>query len=82
MAAANAASSENFKPIELKADENGVVQTIRSAYDFYLYYKSLIESGKITITADGKADISALLNSLNLAKMSAADVAAVLSAIG
>ena len=82
LAAANAASSENFKPIELKADENGVVQTIRSAYDFYLYYKSLIESGKITITADGKADISALLNSLNLAKMSAADVAAVLSAIG
>ena len=82
LAAANAASSENFKPIELKADENGVVQTIRSAYDFYLYYKSLIESGKITITADGKADISALLNSLDLAKMSAADVAAVLSAIG
>ena len=82
LAAANAASSENFKTIELKADENGVVQTIRSAYDFYLYYKSLIESGKITITADGKADISALLNSLNLAKMSAADVAAVLSAIG
>lgn len=82
LAAANAASSENFKPIELKADENGVVQTIRSAYDFYLYYKSLIESGKITITADGKADISALLNSLNLAEMSAADVAAVLSAIG
>lgn len=82
LAAANAASSENFKPIELKADENDVVQTIRSAYDFYLYYKSLIESGKITITADGKADISALLNSLNLAKMSAADVAAVLSAIG
>ncbi len=82
LAAAKAASSENFKPIELKADENGVVQTIRSAYDFYLYYKSLIESGKITITADGKADISALLNSLNLAKMSAADVAAVLSAIG
>lgn len=82
LAAAKAASSENFKPIELKADENGVVQTIRSAYDFYLYYKSLIESGKITITADGKADISALLNSLDLAKMSAADVAAVLSAIG
>lgn len=82
LAAAKAASSENFKPIELKADENGVVQTIRSAYDFYLYYKSLIESGKITITADGKADISALLNSLNLAKISAADVAAVLSAIG
>lgn len=82
LAAANAASSENFKPIELKADENDVVQTIRSAYDFYLYYKSLIESGKITITADGKADISALLSSLNLAKMSAADVAAVLSAIG
>lgn len=82
LAAAKAASSENFKPIELKADENGVVQTIRSAYDFYLYYKSLIESGKIIITADGKADISALLNSLNLAKMSAADVAAVLSAIG
>lgn len=82
LAAAKAASSENFKPIELQADENGVVQTIRSAYDFYLYYKSLIESGKITITADGKADISALLNSLNLAKMSAADVAAVLSAIG
>lgn len=82
LAAAKAASSENFKPIELKADENGVVQTIRSAYDFYLYYKSLIESGKITITADGKADISALLNSLNLAEMSAADVAAVLSAIG
>lgn len=82
LAAANAASSENFKPIELKADENGVVQTIRSAYDFYLYYKSLIESGKITITADGKADISALLNSLDLAKISAADVAAVLSAIG
>lgn len=82
LAAANAASSENFKPIELKADENGVVQTIRSAYDFYLYYKSLIESGKITITADGKADISALLNSLKLAEMSAADVAAVLSAIG
>lgn len=82
LAAANAASSENFKPIELKADETGVEQTIRSAYDFYLYYKSLIESGKITITADGKADISALLNSLNLAKMSAADVAAVLSAIG
>lgn len=82
LAAAKAASSENFKPIELKADENGVVQTIRSAYDFYLYYKSLIESGKITITADGRADISALLNSLDLAKMSAADVAAVLSAIG
>lgn len=82
LAAAKAASSENFKPIELKADENGVVQTIRSAYDFYLYYKSLIESGKITITADGKADISALLNSLKLAEMSAADVAAVLSAIG
>lgn len=82
LAAAKAASGENFKPIELKADENGVVQTIRSAYDFYLYYKSLIESGKITITADGKADISALLNSLNLAEMSAADVAAVLSAIG
>lgn len=82
LAAANAASSENFKPIELKADETGAEQTIRSAYDFYLYYKSLIESGKITITADGKADISALLNSLNLAKMSAADVAAVLSAIG
>lgn len=82
LAAAKAASSENFKPIELKADENGVIQTIRSAYDFYLYYKSLIESGKITITADGKADISALLNSLNLAEMSAADVAAVLSAIG
>lgn len=82
LAAANAASSENFKPIELKADENGVVQTIRSAYDFYLYYKSLIESGKITITADGKADISALLNSLDLARISAADVAAVLSAIG
>lgn len=82
LAAAKAASSENFKPIELKADENGVVQTIRSAYDFYLYYKSLIESGKITITADGKADISALLNSLDLAKISAADVAAVLSAIG
>lgn len=82
LAAAKAASNENFKPIELKADENGVVQTIRSAYDFYLYYKSLIESGKITITADGKADISALLNSLNLAEMSAADVAAVLSAIG
>lgn len=82
LAAAKAASSENFKPIELKADENGMVQTIRSAYDFYLYYKSLIESGKITITADGKADISALLNSLNLAQMSAADVAAVLSAIG
>lgn len=82
LAAAKAASSENFKPIKLKADENGVVQTIRSAYDFYLYYKSLIESGKITITADGKADISALLNSLNLAEMSAADVAAVLSAIG
>lgn len=82
LAAANAASSENFKPIKLKADETGVEQTIRSAYDFYLYYKSLIESGKITITADGKADISALLNSLDLAKMSAADVAAVLSAIG
>lgn len=82
LAAAEAASSENFKPIKLKADETGVEQTIRSAYDFYLYYKSLIESGKITITADGKADISALLNSLNLAKMSAADVAAVLSAIG
>lgn len=82
LASAKAASSENFKPIELKADENGVVQTIRSAYDFYLYYKSLIESGKITITADGKADISALLNSLDLAKISAADVAAVLSAIG
>lgn len=82
LAAANAASSENFKPIELKADENDVVQTIRSAYDFYLYYKSLIESGKITITADGKADISALLNSLDLARISAADVAAVLSAIG
>lgn len=82
LAAAKAASSENFKPIKLKADETGVEQTIRSAYDFYLYYKSLIESGKITITADGKADISALLNSLNLAKMSAADVAAVLSAIG
>lgn len=82
LAAAKAASSENFKPIKLKADETGVEQTIRSAYDFYLYYKSLIESGKITITADGKADISALLNSLDLAKMSAADVAAVLSAIG
>lgn len=82
LAAAKAASSENFKPIELKADENGVVQTIRSAYDFYLYYKSLIESGKITITADGKADISALLNSLNLAGATAADVAAILSAIG
>lgn len=82
LAAANAASSENFKPIELQADENGVVQTIRSAYDFYLYYKSLIESGKITITADGKVDISALLNSLNLAGATAADVAAVLSAIG
>lgn len=82
LAAANAASSENFKPIKLKADGTGAEQTIRSAYDFYLYYKSLIESGKITITADGKADISALLNSLNLAKMSAADVAAVLSAIG
>lgn len=82
LASAKAASSENFKPIKLKADETGVEQTIRSAYDFYLYYKSLIESGKITITADGKADISALLNSLNLAKMSAADVAAVLSAIG
>lgn len=82
LAAAKAASSENFKPIELKADENGVVQTIRSAYDFYLYYKSLIESGKITITAEGKADISALLNSLNLAGATAADVAAILSAIG
>lgn len=82
LASAKAASSENFKPIKLKADETGVEQTIRSAYDFYLYYKSLIESGKITITADGKADISALLNSLDLAKMSAADVAAVLSAIG
>lgn len=82
LASAKAASSENFKPIKLKADETGVEQTIRSAYDFYLYYKSLIESGKITITADGKADISALLNSLNLAEMSAADVAAVLSAIG
>lgn len=82
LASAKAASSENFKPIKLKADETGVEQTIRSAYDFYLYYKSLIESGKITITADGKADISALLNSLDLAKISAADVAAVLSAIG
>lgn len=82
LASAKAASSENFKPIKLKADGTGAEQTIRSAYDFYLYYKSLIESGKITITADGKADISALLNSLNLAKMSAADVAAVLSAIG
>lgn len=82
LAAAKAASSENFKPIELKADENGVVQTIRSAYDFYLYYKSLIESGKITITADGKADISALLNALDLAGATAADVAAILSAIG
>ena len=82
LAAANAASSENFKPIKLKADGTGAEQTIRSAYDFYLYYKSLIESGKITITADGKADISALLNSLKLAEMSAADVAAVLSAIG
>lgn len=82
LAAAKAASSENFKPIKLKADGTGAEQTIRSAYDFYLYYKSLIESGKITITADGKADISALLNSLDLAKMSAADVAAVLSAIG
>lgn len=82
LAAANAASSENFEPIVLKADETGVEQTIRTAYDFYLYYKSLIESGKITITADGKADISALLNSLKLAEMSAADVAAVLSAIG
>lgn len=82
LAAAKAASSENFKPIELKADENGVVQTIRSAYDFYLYYKSLIESGKITITAEGKADISALLNALDLAQVSAADVAAILSAIG
>lgn len=82
LAAANAASGENFEPIVLKADETGVEQTIRTAYDFYLYYKSLIESGKITITADGKADISALLNSLKLAEMSAADVAAVLSAIG
>lgn len=82
LAAAKAASSENFKPIELKADENGMVQTIRSAYDFYLYYKSLIESGKITITADGKADISALLNALDLAGATAADVAAILSAIG
>ena len=82
LASAKAASSENFKPIKLKADGTGAEQTIRSAYDFYLYYKSLIESGKITITADGKADISALLNSLNLAEMSAADVAAVLSAIG
>lgn len=82
LASAKAASSENFKPIKLKADGTGAEQTIRSAYDFYLYYKSLIESGKITITADGKADISALLNSLDLAKMSAADVAAVLSAIG
>ena len=82
LAAANAASNENFEPIVLKADETGVEQTIRTAYDFYLYYKSLIESGKITITADGKADISALLNSLKLAEMSAADVAAVLSAIG
>lgn len=82
LASAKAASSENFKPIKLKADETGVEQTIRSAYDFYLYYKSLIESGKITITADGRADISALLNSLDLARISAADVAAVLSAIG
>lgn len=82
LASAKAASSENFKPIKLKADGTGAEQTIRSAYDFYLYYKSLIESGKITITADGKADISALLNSLDLAKISAADVAAVLSAIG
>lgn len=82
LASAKAASSENFKPIKLKADGTGAEQTIRSAYDFYLYYKSLIESGKIIITADGKADISALLNSLDLAKMSAADVAAVLSAIG
>lgn len=82
LAAANAASGENFEPIVLKADETGVEQTIRTAYDFYLYYKSLIESGKITITADGKADISTLLNSLKLAEISAADVAAVLSAIG
>lgn len=82
LAAANAASNENFKPIVLKADGTGAEQTIRTAYDFYLYYKSLIESGKITITAEGKADISALLNSLNLAQVSAADVAAILSAIG
>lgn len=82
LAAANAASSENFKPIVLKADETGAVQTFRTAYDFYLYYKSLIESGKITITADGKADISALLNALDLAGATAADVAAILSAIG
>lgn len=82
LAAANAASSENFKPIVLKADETGAVQTFRTAYDFYLYYKSLIESGKITITANGKADISALLNALDLAGATAADVAAILSAIG
>lgn len=82
LAAANAASNENFKPIKLKADGTGAEQTICSAYDFYLYYKSLIESGKITITAEGKADISALLNALDLAQVSAADVAAILSAIG
>lgn len=82
LAAANAASNENFKPIVLKADGTGAEQTIRTAYDFYLYYKSLIESGKITITAEGKADISALLNALDLAEVSAADVAAILSAIG
>ena len=82
LAAANAASNENFKPIILKADGTGAEQTIRTAYDFYLYYKSLIESGKITITAEGKADISALLNALDLAQVSAADVAAILSAIG
>lgn len=82
LAAANAASNENFKPIILKADGTGAEQTIRTAYDFYLYYKSLIESGKITITAEGKADISALLNALDLARVSAADVAAILSAIG
>ena len=82
LAAANAASNENFKPIVLKADGTGAEQTIRTAYDFYLYYKSLIESGKITITAEGKADISALLNALDLAQVSAADVAAILSAIG
>lgn len=82
LAAANATSNENFKPIVLKADGTGAEQTIRTAYDFYLYYKSLIESGKITITAEGKADISALLNALDLAEVSAADVAAILSAIG
>ena len=68
--------------IKVDIDGDGIIDETNSIYDKFDILKTLIEQNPITVNAEGKADLSSLIQSLITAGFTGQEVANILASIG